>query len=360
MLGSKLPAFAIGEQLALGNAKQGVVRFKVVTHGEERLVGSDERDTARVGKFNERLLRRPLRRHPVALQFDVEPVAKQSLQLFAACDREGILSADDWNVERPVGAARQRNQSARRVLKPSQFDMRAIVLLGLEVRTRRQPHQAPVAVLAGGQQDKARPPVSGRGVTVFLIAKVDAQGASDDRLNTHARHFLGKLESAEHVVGVGESERRLAILLRKLGQSGDFQRAFEQRIRRMHMQMDEARLFCGGFIGGRHRARRSRLPILLIPEGERMSEGAPACPSPRRQQVPAAHRNFLPSLLLIGDPLTEGRWSSRSPAKLEDPENLGPYGDHRQEQGDRCQCKRLLDNRAEHCNALSVWNEKGT
>ncbi len=254
MLRRELAAFTVGEQFALGNTKQGVVRFVVIARSEERFVGCDQRDTARVGEFNENVFSRSFRGHAVALQFYVEPIAEQALQLVAACDSERALTGDDRNVERTVGAARERDQSIRRALEPGKLDMGAFMLLGLEISARRQPHEAPVTVLAGGQQDKVRPPFPGHTVAVLLIAEVDAQRAADNRLNTRARHFLGKLERAEHVIGIGESERRLAVLFGELGQPRNGQRAFEQGVGRMHVQMHEARLFCGSPIGSRHRA----------------------------------------------------------------------------------------------------------
>ena len=54
-----------------------------------------------------------------------------------------------------------------------------------------------------------------------------------------ARHFLGKFQRAEHVVGVGQRQRRLPVLLCELGQARDRQRALKQRIGRMDVQMHE-------------------------------------------------------------------------------------------------------------------------
>ena len=72
-----------------------------------------------------------------------------------------------------------------------------------------------------------------------MVAKVDAERATDDRLDARGRHLLGKFERAEHVVGVGQRQRRLPVLLGKFRQPRDGQRPFEQRVRRMHMQVHE-------------------------------------------------------------------------------------------------------------------------
>ena len=55
-----------------------------------------------------------------------------------------------------------------------------------------------------------------------------------------AGELLGEFERPEHVVGVGERQRRLLVGLGELGEPRDGQRAFEQRIGRMHVQMHEA------------------------------------------------------------------------------------------------------------------------
>ena len=51
--------------------------------------------------------------------------------------------------------------------------------------------------------------------------------------------LLGEFQRPEHVVGVGERERRLLVGLRQLGQARDGERAFQQRIVRVHVQVHE-------------------------------------------------------------------------------------------------------------------------
>ena len=72
-----------------------------------------------------------------------------------------------------------------------------------------------------------------------MVAKVDAERAADDRLDAHGRHFLGEFERAEHIVGVGQRQRRLPVFLGKFCQARDGERPFKQRVRRMHMQVHE-------------------------------------------------------------------------------------------------------------------------
>ena len=74
----------------------------------------------------------------------------------------------------------------------------------------------------------------------LLVAEIDRQRAADDRLDAGARELVGEFERPEHVVGVGERERGLAVGFGQLRQLADRQRAFQQRIGRMHVQVHEA------------------------------------------------------------------------------------------------------------------------
>jgi hypothetical protein len=54
------------------------------------------------------------------------------------------------------------------------------------------------------------------------------------------RELLGEFERAEEIVRVGQRQRRLPVLLGELLQIGDLQRAFEQRVGRVDVQVHEA------------------------------------------------------------------------------------------------------------------------
>ncbi len=55
------------------------------------------------------------------------------------------------------------------------------------------------------------------------------------------RQLVGELQRAVEVVGVGQPHRREAVRGGELGQLADGQRAFQQRIGRMHLEVHEAR-----------------------------------------------------------------------------------------------------------------------
>ena len=241
VLGRELCAVAVGDELALGDAEQRIVRFVVLARGEERLVGGDERQAARISEIDQRGLAGAFRRHAVALQFDIEPVAEQALQRFAARLRERILPAAQWRYRAgpcgpPVSAIRPLVSSVKR----RELEMRPFLHRGAEIGARDKPHQAAIALLRGGQQHDARPVLFERRIAALLVGEIDAERAADNRLNAIAGKLFGKFQRTEHVVGVGQSQRRLAVFLRKLSEPRNGHRAFEQRIGRMHVQMHKA------------------------------------------------------------------------------------------------------------------------
>ncbi len=71
------------------------------------------------------------------------------------------------------------------------------------------------------------------------VAEVESERAADDGLDAGTREFLGEFQRPEHVVGVGERERRLMVGLGQLGQPRNGERAFQQRIVRVHVQVHE-------------------------------------------------------------------------------------------------------------------------
>ena len=223
--------------------------FVVLARGEERLVGRDQRNVPLIGeidqaRFRGAFVRRASAFRTMALQFDIEPVAEPALQLFATRQRQRVLAADDGDIKRPVRPAGERDQPRGLAVEPVKLEVRPLLRRRLEISARGKPHQAAIAVVAGGKQHDPRPDMVDRTVADFLIAEIDAERAADDRLDAIARDFFRKFQRTEHVVGVGERQRRLAVLLGQLRQARDRQRTLEQRIGRMNVQVHE------GEIGG--------------------------------------------------------------------------------------------------------------
>src|SRR5215470_14251076 len=74
----------------------------------------------------------------------------------------------------------------------------------------------------------------------ILVAEIDGKLEAYDRLDAVARHLVGEFQRPEHVVGVGQRECRLAVGLGELTELGDFDRALQQRIGGMDVEVDES------------------------------------------------------------------------------------------------------------------------
>ena len=127
VLRRELAAVAVGDRAALGDAEQRVMGLVILARGEERLVGGDQRDAARIGEIDQRGSTVRSARHAVALQLDIEPVAEQALQVVAARQRQRVLAGGDGGVERATGAAGERDQSVGLAVEPGELDVRALV-----------------------------------------------------------------------------------------------------------------------------------------------------------------------------------------------------------------------------------------
>src|SRR5215469_3472815 len=133
MLRRELPTLAVGDQFGVGNAEKRIVRFVIVTGGEERFVGGNERQSVRIGEIDQLRLGEPLSRHAMALQLDIDAIAEQALQDMAARGRNRMLSGNDGTVERTARATGQRNQSGGAPLEPRQLEVRPLLRGGVEI-----------------------------------------------------------------------------------------------------------------------------------------------------------------------------------------------------------------------------------
>src|SRR6185503_620637 len=100
MLGRKLAPLGLGDEATFGDADQRIVRLEVLAPSIERLVAGDERDGVPVSEIEQARLDLFFLRPAVALQLDVEPVAKQRGEPCAARRRKLGLARDQGEVER--------------------------------------------------------------------------------------------------------------------------------------------------------------------------------------------------------------------------------------------------------------------
>ncbi len=111
----------------------------------------------------------------------------------------------------------------------------------LQERPRVQPHQAAIAALTRRQKHDPRRPRRRRIARVgVLVAEIDRELAADDRLDAVTGHLVGKFQRPEHVVGVGQRQRRLAVCLGQLGELLNLDRPLQQRIGRMGVEMNKS------------------------------------------------------------------------------------------------------------------------
>ena len=220
MIRRELLAIGLGDQPAAGDAEQRVMGLVVVGGGKIRLVGRDQRQALGIGEIDQAGLGAALLLDAVTLQFDIEPVAEQACQPVAARRRQRGLIGSDRQRNRPLRPAGQRDQIFGVALQPFELDVRGLVDRRFQERPRVQPHQAAITALARRQQHDPRRGGGQRIARVrILIAEIDRELAADDRLDAVAGHLVGELQRPEHVVGVGQRQRRLAVRL------GEFRRA---------------------------------------------------------------------------------------------------------------------------------------
>ena len=74
---------------------------------------------------------------------------------------------------------------------------------------------------------------------VVGVTEVHGQRTANDRLDAVTRKLFGKFQSAEHVVGVCQRKRRLMVGLGKFREARNRERTFQQRKRRVHVQVHE-------------------------------------------------------------------------------------------------------------------------
>ena len=253
VIGRELLAIGLGDQLAAGDAEQRVVGFVIVIRCEIWLVGRDQRQSLGIGEIDQAGFGAALLVDAVALQFDIEAIAEQASQPVATRRREGGVIAMQRQRDRAVGTAGQRDQIQGFVFQPFELDMRGLMDRRFQKRPRVQPHQAAVAALPRRQQYDSRRRRGQRIARVrVLVAEIDSELAADDRLDAVARHLVGEFQRPEHVVGVGQRQGRLAVGLRQFAELGDLDRALQQRIGRMNVEVYESGTGHGRLTGSLH------------------------------------------------------------------------------------------------------------
>ena len=127
VLRRELAPLAVGDQPALGDADQRVVRLVVVARGEKRLVGRDQRHAARIGKIDQRRLGRsappPCRGAAVRHRGGRRTGAASASQ--RDC-RERALAAPIARSSGPPGPPVSAIRPSRFAVEPRELDVRLL------------------------------------------------------------------------------------------------------------------------------------------------------------------------------------------------------------------------------------------
>ena len=234
------PALVVGDEPTFGDGQQRVVRLVILGLGEVGLVRRHQREAVPVGEPNQLALDGALVGEAVALQLDVETVlAEGAFEGFEARERQFGAIGPERRIDRPTHAAGERDEAARAFGERLGRDPWHLAELVVEIGAAGEPQQVAVAGLVLGQQHDVRVRGVELGVRLRRL-EGDAELHPGDRLDAGAGRLLGEFESAEQVVGVGERQGGLPVGARGLHEVADLERALEQGIRGVDVQVDVA------------------------------------------------------------------------------------------------------------------------
>ena len=219
------------------------MRLVVLADLEESLVGGDERQFVAIGKIDRALLDAAVVTRN-ALQLDIEPVSEQVLQRRKPRLGEVGMSFLQRTSDRTARTAGQADQPVRTAFDHRARQMNRLAGRRIEVDAADQPHQIGVAFLRSrNQHDRLQFGTLAAAVALPVgrfARKRQIELAAQDRLNAVLRGLLGEFKRAEQVVGVGDRDGRRLVLLRVADDLAELESALQQRIGRVHPQMDES------------------------------------------------------------------------------------------------------------------------
>jgi len=202
--------------------KQRVMGFVIVRGGKIRLVGRDERQPWYRRDRSGRLRRgAPSRCRGAAARRRAG--RRTGSRAGRSAKRERRLVGMDRQRDRTLRPSGQGDQVLGVPLQP--FDlMCGPDEWGFQERPRVQPHQAAIAAFARCQQhDPGRPAAKRIARARVLVAEIDRK-SQPMMGGCRSRRSCRKIPAPEHVVGIGQRQRRLAVRLGEFGQLLDLDR----------------------------------------------------------------------------------------------------------------------------------------
>ncbi len=242
-------ALVVRHDAAFGDGDERVMRLVILPRAEEGLVGGDDRQRVAIGERQQPRFDRTLRRQPVSLDLDIEPLRKGLRQRQQPAFRDILPAGGERTIDGAVGSAGERDQALGMGGDAGERHMRFVGRVGLHVAGAGETHQVPVADLAHGEEHELSPALAMRrrpARRCLMVAEIDVELQPDDGLYALLRRLLREFERAEEIVRVGERQRRHAVGFRELGEHADRQRPLEQREGGVRVEMDEARVVKDG------------------------------------------------------------------------------------------------------------------
>ena len=259
------PAIIVGNDRALRDAQQRIMRLVKRAIREIGVVGGDQRQIVAIGELDERGFAARLVRSIVAHQLDIESARKGHRQL-AQQRLGGIpLPFRQQPSERPFGSARETDQPLARRSDIGEAHGRLRGPVASQIGAADQGQQVPIPGLALHQQhDPVRLYAAPRRSIASrrLVAAGERHFTADDRLHSRRRAGGGEFERAEQIPRIGDRHRRHALDLTQPHRFLDRDRPGRQRISGVNAQMNK--------IGERHVGN-------IAPPGAKFTRGRAAC-----------------------------------------------------------------------------------
>ena len=218
-----------------GDTQQRIMCLVHAGIGEIGLIRSDQRQVAGIGFIDQPVFRLQFLRPAMALQFDIEAIAKGLGELSEDRLRFRLPSGCDQGIDDTVRPATQGNQTCMMLQHHAERHMRLFGAIDIEIGGAGERHEIVIAFpVLGIERQRA----IGLGALAGMWrAQAYRERAADDGLHTTARHDFGKFERTEQVVAIGQRDGRHAIGLAGLSHFGDADRPLKQRIGRADAQM---------------------------------------------------------------------------------------------------------------------------
>ena len=239
LVGSKLEPFGIVDRFAGLDAEQHIMGVHILLVEVVAVVARHERYREPPAHVEQALVDRVLDVDAVVLHFQKKvPLAEEFQVLLSGCVGFFQAVSSDQGRDLAVQTGAEGDQTFVMGFEYLFVDPRFVVK---SLQLRRGHHAAQIAVsrYVLGQQDQVRETLVVLGRLVGQAARRDIAFAADDRLDTGFNGFAVEIDGAEHGAVIGEGHRFHAELGDPLQQIGDPNRAVEQAVLGVDVEMDK-------------------------------------------------------------------------------------------------------------------------